>query len=89
MFLDHKILCFILHFLSFQINNLGAVGLTENLVQLLRWMVCDPEIAPCVNEFESNLPIYQKDNQKDHINTMNKKRATKADFLFICQILFK
>ena len=29
-------------------------------------MVCGPEIARCVNEFESNLPIYQKDNQNDH-----------------------
>ena len=29
-------------------------------------MVCGPEIACCVNEFESNLPIYQKDNQRDH-----------------------
>ena len=66
MFLDHKILCFILHFLRFQINNLGAVGLTENAVQLLRWMVWGPEIARCVNEFESNLPINHKDNQKDH-----------------------
>ena len=47
-------------------NNLGAVALTEHSVQLLRWMVCGPEITRCVNEFESNLPIYQKGNQKNH-----------------------
>ena len=29
-------------------------------------MVCGPEMAHCVNQFESNLPIYHKDNQKDH-----------------------
>ena len=29
-------------------------------------MVCGPEIACCVNEFKSNLPIYQTENQKDH-----------------------
>ena len=29
-------------------------------------MVCGPEIVRCVKEFESSLPIYQKDNQKHH-----------------------
>ena len=31
----------------------GAIGLTENQVALQRWMICEPEIAKCLSEFES------------------------------------
>ncbi|VDI69861.1 Hypothetical predicted protein [Mytilus galloprovincialis] len=31
----------------------GAIGLTENMTQLQRWMVSGPEIARVINEFES------------------------------------
>ena len=31
----------------------GAIGLTENQVALQRWMICGPEIAKCLSEFES------------------------------------
>ena len=31
----------------------GAVGLTENTSELLRWMVSDPEIARVISEFQS------------------------------------
>ena len=33
----------------------GAVGLTENPVALKRWMLCGPEMARLVNEFENSL----------------------------------
>ena len=33
----------------------GAIGLTENSAQLLRWMISGPEIARITNEFEAEL----------------------------------
>ena len=33
----------------------GAIGLTENSSELLRWMVCGPEVARVVGEFEDCL----------------------------------
>ena len=35
----------------------GAFGLTEDSTQLLRWMICEQEVARCINEFESFLPF--------------------------------
>ena len=43
----------------------GAVGLTENLSALRRWMVSGPEIARIVNEFEDEI----KRASKNDINT--------------------
>ena len=37
----------------------GAVGLTENSAELLRWMIAGPEFTRLVYEFESNLPTNQ------------------------------
>ena len=34
----------------------GTIGLTENTAALTCWMVCGPEIAIIVNEFEENMP---------------------------------
>lgn len=34
----------------------GAIGLTENTAELTRWMICGPEIARIVNEFQENIP---------------------------------
>ncbi len=31
----------------------GAIGLTENPTALQRWMICGPELAKCLTEFES------------------------------------
>ncbi|KAK3083940.1 hypothetical protein FSP39_005667 [Pinctada imbricata] len=42
----------------------GAVGLTENASQLLRWMVSGPEMARLVNEFELSQEV-TKTRQKD------------------------
>lgn len=33
----------------------GVIGLTENHAALQRWMVCGPEIARCLSEFESEI----------------------------------
>jgi len=31
----------------------GVIGLTENPLALRRWMICDPELARCISEFEN------------------------------------
>ena len=33
----------------------GAIGLMENQVALQRWMICGPEVAKCLSEFESEV----------------------------------
>ena len=42
----------------------GAIGLTENSSQLLRWMVSGPEVARLVNEFECSLEVEKGDQGK-------------------------
>ena len=42
----------------------GAIGLTENSPQLLRWMVSGPEVARLVNEFECSLEVTKGDQGK-------------------------
>ena len=34
---------------------LGAIDLTEDSIQLLRWMVCGPEVARSVRDFKASL----------------------------------
>ncbi|VDI48817.1 Hypothetical predicted protein, partial [Mytilus galloprovincialis] len=41
-----------------------AIGLTENMTQLQRWMVSGPEIARVINEFESAQERIKKDQSK-------------------------
>lgn len=38
----------------------GAIGLTENSCQLLRWMVCGPEISRLINEFKCSEELTKK-----------------------------
>ena len=33
----------------------GVIGLTENPVALQRWLLCGPELAQCIFEFESDI----------------------------------
>ena len=33
----------------------GVIGLTENPVSLQRWLLCGPELARCISEFESDV----------------------------------
>ena len=35
---------------------LGVIGLAEDSIQLLRWIVCGPEVARSVRDFEASLP---------------------------------
>ena len=42
----------------------GVIGLTENASQLLRWMVCGPEMARVVNEFEISLERIKQEQTK-------------------------
>lgn len=39
----------------------GAIGLTENSSQLLRWMVSGPEIARIIGEFEASRDDIKQD----------------------------
>ncbi|VDI52492.1 Hypothetical predicted protein [Mytilus galloprovincialis] len=42
----------------------GVIGLTENASQLLRWLVCDPEMARAVNEFELSQELIKHEQSK-------------------------
>ena len=41
----------------------GAVGLTENPSALKRWMLCGPEMARLVSEFEGSSEVLSKGSQ--------------------------
>ncbi|CAG2232145.1 unnamed protein product [Mytilus edulis] len=66
----------------------GVIGLTENASPLLRWMVCGPEKARAVNEYE--LPqelIKHEQNKVQMLDTMNRLKfgqlrlSSKSDLL--------
>ncbi|CAG2222711.1 unnamed protein product [Mytilus edulis] len=42
----------------------GVIGLTENASQLLRWIVCGPEMARAVNEFELSQELIKHEQSK-------------------------
>ncbi|KAK3097011.1 hypothetical protein FSP39_005574 [Pinctada imbricata] len=44
----------------------GAIGLTENSTQLLRWMVCGPEVARVIQEFHTLLDGSKGEAVKSH-----------------------
>ena len=41
-----------------------VIGLTESAPQLLRWMVCGPEMARAVNEFELSQKLIRYEQSK-------------------------
>ena len=49
----------------------GAIGLTENSFQLLRWMVSGPETARLISQFQSDVST-EKDETIDRVTTTNK-----------------
>ena len=59
---------------------LGAISLTEDSIQLLRWMVCGPEVARSVRDFEASLPYNLETSLSEQTNTMNKPQAHKINF---------
>ena len=68
----------------------GAVGLTENPSQLLKWMVAGPELARIVNEFEDSLPFNKvkeiTDETKHHEQTegMQQRFSTHVSTFLSC-----
>ena len=63
----------------------GAVGLTENASQLLRWMVSGPEMARAVNEFESSLELIQWEQSKS-INVKHHEQTKSVQKSFVNQV---
>ena len=63
----------------------GAVGLTENASQLLRWMVSGPEMARAVNEFESSLELIQCEQSKS-INVKHHEQTKSVQKSFVNQV---
>ena len=51
----------------------GGVGLTEVSTQLLRWMICGPELSHCVNEFEASLTCNCDDESEEESEDANNK----------------
>ena len=43
----------------------GAIGLSENMSELLRWMVAGPEIAHLILEFEASQEFIKADRDQD------------------------
>ena len=46
----------------------GVIGLTENPAALSRWMICGPEIARLLDEFESDFHISTGESEKGHLH---------------------
>ncbi|VDI50437.1 Hypothetical predicted protein [Mytilus galloprovincialis] len=58
----------------------GAIGLTENMAQLQRWMVSGPEMARVINEFQTSQEWIKRDQSKGpdvrhHEQTKSKETA--------------
>ena len=51
----------------------GAVGLTEDSIELLRWMICGPELSRCINEFEASLTCNNDDECEEESEDANSK----------------
>ena len=69
---------------------LGVVALIEDSARLLRWMVCGPEIARCVSEFEASLPYYQQENKfeyKHHEQTSSHEQRFSTQVLSLVQVI--
>lgn len=62
-------------------NASGAVGLTEEEEKFLRWMICGPEEARIVREFEAAcvLQKFDSDNFRHHEDSSSFQRTFKQD----------
>ena len=68
----------------------GAVGSKEGSTELLRWMICGPELSRCVNEFESSLACNNDDEWEEECEDANSKHHEQNKSLqnwFGCQVL--
>ena len=59
--------------------NLGAIGLTEDSIQLLQWMICGPEVAKSVQDFEASLP-YNLETLLSHLKHHEQKPSAQKKF---------
>ena len=59
---------------------LGAIGLTEDSMQLLRWMGCGTELARCVFEFEKALSFNLETFGNDDRNHREQARSMQQRF---------
>ena len=59
----------------------GAIGLTENASQLMRWMVAGPELARVIGEFEESVEsIVQKKSKGPDVNNHEQVKSVQATF---------
>lgn len=63
----------------------GAIGLTENSCQLLRWMVCGPEVSRLINEFKSSEELTKK-RQSDGPDLRHHEQMSGAQATFQKQV---
>ena len=66
------------------------MGLTEDSAELLRWMVSGPEIARCVNEFETHLPYHYEEEDigiKHHEQTSSRQHRVSAQVLNLVKVI--
>ena len=64
----------------------GAIGLTDNSAQLLRWMVSGPEVARVIQEFETSVESGDKQTGHSHHEQMP---ATQEKFQKQVQDIFR
>ena len=65
----------------------GAVGLTENPSALRRWMVCSPEMARIIGEFESSMDTNQKANLWHHEHNTHTQQAFYRDVKSLTDVI--
>ena len=59
---------------------LGAIDLTEDSIQLLRWMVCGPEVARSVRDFKASLRYNLETSLSEQTKHHEQTQAHKSDF---------
>ena len=52
---------------------IGAIGLMEDSIELLHWMICRPELSHCVSEFEVSLTCNNDDKSEKESENANSK----------------
>lgn len=58
----------------------GAINLTENESSLPRWLICGPEIARILDEFEGTLNPTSNEVQGQHNSTISSQSSFQKDF---------
>ena len=66
----------------------GAIGLTENPSALKRWMLCGPEMARLIDEFESSMKGQTNNGiLKHHDNTSQSQKCFRQDVMKLKDVL--